>query len=94
VIGVVSKSTKQSIRLYNGRSRYSDWQFVYTDVSNRGGAAAGTAPTPGQGASRPGMPPGGRSPGGGQGRPGFPSGAPSGFPRGGPPSMTPGGPPP
>src|SRR5688500_3593519 len=29
VIGVTSKSTASSIRLYKGRNRYNEWQFVY-----------------------------------------------------------------
>ena len=30
IIGVASKSTDESIRLYDGRSHYNEWQFVYT----------------------------------------------------------------
>lgn len=56
VIGVVSTSTTQSIRLYNGRNRYSEWQFVYTPSMF------------GPGQSRPGMRPGAGQPGA---RPGF-----------------------
>lgn len=85
VVGVVSKSTKSSLRLYNGRGRYNEWQFVYTQASNRVGVPG--QPQPGQ--RQPGMPgmvPGSRTPGGlpGTGRPGavFP-------PRGGPGSGTP-----
>jgi type II secretory pathway pseudopilin PulG len=76
VTGVVSKSTQRSIRLYKGRNRYNEWQFLYTEVSTRvvpesdPGGAAGGARRPGQG-SRPGTTPGGmgRSPFGSPGRP-------------------------
>jgi type II secretory pathway pseudopilin PulG len=59
VLGVVSKSTKNSIRLYHGRSRYNEWQFVYTDVTTQGGSTPGGSAPPGSvegqpGASRPG----------------------------------------
>ncbi len=56
VIGVVSTSTAQSIRLYNGRNKYSEWQFVYTPSMF------------GPGQPRPGMRPGANQPGA---RPGF-----------------------
>jgi hypothetical protein len=63
---VTSKSNKTSFRLYKGRSKYNEWQFVYTQTSNQIGA-------PGQ--ARPGMPggvPGSARPGGvpGSSRPG------------------------
>jgi type II secretory pathway pseudopilin PulG len=56
MIGVVSKSTDTSIKLYNGRNHYNEWQFIF-------------APTmmPGQGQGRPGMPMGGRGGRGGRG---------------------------
>jgi len=75
VIGVASKSAQKSIRLYNGRNVYNQWQFVYTAATIQGGQA------PGGGATRPGV--GGQ--GGPAGRPG-PGGTAS--PR---PGMTPGG---
>ena len=49
IVGVASKSTQASLRLYKGRGRYNEWQFVYTQASNQVGV-------PGQ--TRPGMPPG------------------------------------
>ena len=59
MIGVASKSTDTSIRLYKGRSKYNEWQFVYTAVSAGAGVPGGAArpgmPTPGPG-GRPGMP--------------------------------------
>lgn len=82
VIGVVSKSTAKSIRLYRGRSRYSEWQFLYTAVSAAAGAPGG--------ASQPGRPavPGQRAPGGAFPRTPGPGGqGPAGSPRiGMPPS--------
>ncbi len=51
VFGVVSKSTAQSIRLYNGRGRYNEWQFVHAGAANAPG---------GGGAGAPGLPGGGR----------------------------------
>ncbi len=44
IIGVASKSTGTSIRLYNGRDHYNEWQFVFVPTM-----------LPGQGGARPGM---------------------------------------
>lgn len=74
IIGVTSKSAEQSMRLYNGRSRYNEWQFVYSAVSTGIGVPGGVGPG---GAGRPGMPtgPGGKpTPPGGEGRPFTPGG--------------------
>jgi type II secretory pathway pseudopilin PulG len=49
VIGVVSKSTKRSIRIYNGRNTYNQWQFLYTQVTTQGGQNPGAQQAPGQG---------------------------------------------
>ncbi|MBL8144031.1 MAG: type II secretion system protein [Acidobacteria bacterium] len=70
IVGVASKSTKSSYRLYKGRGKYNEWQFVYTQASQRVGAP-GTVPGQPGGASRPGMGPGagGNPPGGGFSRP-------------------------
>jgi type II secretory pathway pseudopilin PulG len=76
IIGVVSKSQETSIKLYKGRNRYSEWQFVYAAVSQRpGGPALPGAPgrpggpgpvlgAPGRGGrgGPGGMTPGGRGP--------------------------------
>ncbi len=77
IVGVTSTSTKASLRLYKGRGKYNEWQFVYTQTSSGVGV-------PGQGQPRPGMPgtPGGVGrPGGAPGtsRPGL---VPPGGPRG------------
>jgi len=60
IIGVASKSTEESIRIYNGRTRYNEWTFVYT--------APAAAPGGGRGQTPGGTGPGGRGAGrGGQG---------------------------
>ena len=47
IIGVTSASTAQSIRIYNGATRYNQWRFVYAPAAaTPGGGAPGTA-TPG-----------------------------------------------
>jgi type II secretory pathway pseudopilin PulG len=81
IAGVSSRSKAQSIRVYNGRTHYNEWQFVYTPQTQQPGAPGG-AVAPGQ--PRPGnpnAPPIGR-PGGG--RPGLPPGIPPRRPPGGP----------
>jgi type II secretory pathway pseudopilin PulG len=89
VVGVASKNKKRSIRVYNGRSAYSEWQFIWVPTTTpRTGPAGSVGPgqrgvLPGGGRSGPGsggggpggqMPPRGRGPGG----PGSPSGSPPG----------------
>jgi type II secretory pathway pseudopilin PulG len=61
MIGVASKSTATSIRMYNGRTHYNEWAFVFTPTVQ----APGGVPVPGQ----PGRPGG---PGTTTGRPGGP----------------------
>jgi type II secretory pathway pseudopilin PulG len=41
IVGVASKSTALSIRLYNGRNHYNEWQFVYTVPTRVPGGAPG-----------------------------------------------------
>ena len=88
IVGVTSKSTDTSIRLYKGRSHYNEWAFVYTAPVQAPGAAA-----PGQRGGQQGQPqpPGGGIPGrGGRGPfPGGPNGPGRGnFPPGQPPIFT------
>jgi type II secretory pathway pseudopilin PulG len=45
VIGVTSKSKEQSIKIYNGRTRYNEWAFVYIQTVQRPGQSG----IPGQG---------------------------------------------
>jgi type II secretory pathway pseudopilin PulG len=82
IMGVASKSKAESIRLYNGRSHYNEWQFLYVaQVQQAGGGGRGQRGR-GQG---PGQPPGvgvpGRGIGGRQGQPA--PGAPGPFVPGG-----------
>ncbi len=44
IIGVTSKSTDTSIRLYKGRSHYNEWAFVYTPPAGAPGAGGAGAP--------------------------------------------------
>lgn len=80
IVGVVSTSNKASLRLYKGRGKYNEWQFVYTQPSMAPGGPPGQQRpgTPGApGIGRPGGPPGmprpgvgpPRGPGGLPGRP-------------------------
>jgi type II secretory pathway pseudopilin PulG len=84
IIGVISKSTGDSLRLYNGRGKYNEWAFVATAMTQQPGAPGGTQTPgmpPGRGAGplpgRQGQPPPGARPGGpgrgpGRGFPPFP----------------------
>ncbi|MGE3956330.1 MAG: hypothetical protein AB7H96_06385 [Vicinamibacterales bacterium] len=54
VIGVASKSKDTSIRIYNGRSKYNEWQFIFVQQQAPGAGA------PGQRGAGPGGGPGGR----------------------------------
>ena len=76
IIGVTSKSTDDSLRIYNGRSKYNEWAFVYVQTAQR-------LQGPGQNVQ-----PGAVGPGGpGQQRPGA-----FGMPNGSFPGQRPGGP--
>ena len=94
VMGVASKSKDASLRIYNGRTHYNEWQFVYVaqvQAPGAGGApgSGGTPPggTPQRG-GQTGLPPVGGFQGGvgrqgqgqgqGQGRGGAPQGQPGG----------------
>ena len=92
IIGVVSKSTAESIRVYQGRTHYNEWPFVFVSTQPGGpGGMPGGRGVPGGpgGRGRPGGPgPGGRgrNPGGEMGpRPNPGRGMPS-------PNRPPGGP--
>jgi type II secretory pathway pseudopilin PulG len=105
VMGVASKSKDTSIRIYNGRTHYNEWQFVYTAQTAAPGQGAGPGGQPqrgGQnqgpnGAGGVGAVGGGRDGGRGRGGPfggpqGGRGGSPGsgGFPGGGfPPPQTP-----
>lgn len=67
IVGVVSRSTADAMRLYNGRGRYNEWLFVSTAATQQAGAPAGGAAPgmPGAGPVAPGLAdPGGRGRGG------------------------------
>jgi type II secretory pathway pseudopilin PulG len=44
IIGVASKSKAASIRVYNGRTHYNEWQFVYITTTQTPGVGGATAP--------------------------------------------------
>jgi hypothetical protein len=46
IIGVVSRSTADSLRIYNGRGKYNEWAFVATAATQQAGAPTGEQ-TPG-----------------------------------------------
>ncbi len=68
IIGVTSKSTESSLKLYNGRDKYNEWAFVYVQTAQRPqGPGQGLQPGrsgpagPGQQGQPPGQRPGGQS---------------------------------
>jgi type II secretory pathway pseudopilin PulG len=73
IIGVVSRSSGDAMRLYNGRGKYNEWVFMSTAATQQAGAPAG-APAPGMPGAGPGR---GTQPGvpGRGGRQPFPGGA-------------------
>jgi type II secretory pathway pseudopilin PulG len=54
ISGVASKSKDKSIRIYNGRTHYNEWTFVYVQPQQAPGAGAGGATTPGGRGTNPG----------------------------------------
>lgn len=94
LIGVQSKSTDESIMVYNGRTHYNEWLFLYV-AQNPGGGIGGRGSPAGRG--RPGGPganPFPFPPGRGRGGPGsnpfpFPPGNGPGRGRGGPGGFNP-----
>lgn len=87
IIGVASKSKDKSIRIYNGRNYYNEWQFVYvpqTQAAGAGGAAGGRGQGGGPQGQQP--PPGVGGVGGRGGRGSQPPGGPFSPGRGSPPS--------
>ena len=49
VLGVTSKSTEDSLRLYNGHSKYNEWVFVATQMSVAAGRGARSGDAGGRG---------------------------------------------
>jgi len=82
IIGVVSRSTGDAMRLYNGRGKYNEWLFVSTAATQQAGAPVGGAPgLPGRGQGPAGRGRGGEQIGPGRGIPGrgVPGRGPGGF---------------
>lgn len=71
VVGVASRNTSKSLRLYDGRSVYSEWQFIWVPTAVlRTGPAGSVGPGQrgiGPGRTRPGVGPGGQPPPPGRG---------------------------
>jgi type II secretory pathway pseudopilin PulG len=51
IVGVASKSTEKSLRLYNGRGAYNEWTFVAVQRAQQAGTGAAGSQTPGGGAA-------------------------------------------
>ena len=66
IIGVASKSTATSMRIYNGRDKYNEWVFVATEATNRINAP-NSSQTPTGGLNLPGGRGGGFQGGNGRG---------------------------
>jgi type II secretory pathway pseudopilin PulG len=49
IIGVTSKSKDESLKIYNGRTHYNEWAFVYLQTSQRPGQNVNFQQLPGQG---------------------------------------------
>lgn len=52
IVGVASKNTGTSIKIYKGKQRYNEWQFVGMEMSQQAGAGAGGAGAAGAGRGR------------------------------------------
>ena len=91
MMGVVSKSKEESIRLYQGRNHYNEWTFLFVNQAPAGGGPGGRSGVPGGpgGQQFPGR--GGTGPGGtgGPGRGTSPFGVPPGGGRGVGPGVQP-----
>lgn len=75
VAGVASKSKAESLRVYNGRTHYNEWQFIYVAQTQAPGTTAGPGNNVPGGPGRSGLnQPGGplNGPGGGGGGRGQP----------------------
>ena len=49
IVGVASKSTEKSLRLYNGRGAYNEWTFIAVQRTLQAGQGADGAQAPGMG---------------------------------------------
>ena len=59
VVGVVSRSEEESLRVYNDREQYNEWAFIYATSATEAGAVAGAGGIQpiqgGPGGARPGV---------------------------------------
>lgn len=70
IMGVASKSTDTSLRLYNGRDKYNEWVFVATEATTQAGSrSGGRAGEGGRGGPTPGGVRGAPAPGRGRSAP-------------------------
>jgi type II secretory pathway pseudopilin PulG len=60
IMGVVSKSKDKSIRIYNGRTHYNEWAFVFQAQQQVPGGGVPGSTVPGQAPVQPGQQPGQR----------------------------------
>ncbi|MGE0394287.1 MAG: Tfp pilus assembly protein FimT/FimU [Vicinamibacterales bacterium] len=74
IVGVASTSTENSLRLYNGRSKYNEWAFVYNAPEQMAGGIAGAGGVGGAAGGIGG--PGAGGPGAGRRLPGTPGSGP------------------
>lgn len=59
IIGVASKSKEASLRVYNGRTRYNEWQFIFVPQATPTNPGAAPGGAPGGQPQRGGQPPSG-----------------------------------
>lgn len=68
IMGVASKSTATSLRIYNGRTHYNEWQFVYVAQTMRPGETTQGGSSQRGGQPGTGLGPQPQSPNGGRGQ--------------------------
>ena len=56
IVGVVSKNTGQSIKIYKDKQRYNEWQFIGMEMSQQAGGPGGAAGGRGRGGCPDGSP--------------------------------------
>jgi type II secretory pathway pseudopilin PulG len=82
IVGVASRNTGQSIRVFNGKTRYNEWQFVGIEQTTQPGAGPGGGRGGQGGPQRGGPQRGGLQPGGFTGTGRGPDGSRGGLPQG------------
>jgi hypothetical protein len=63
IVGFASKVDREGIKIYNEKTNYKEWEFVYDATKQSGMGGAGTVPGQRQGTVGPGINPGGQMPG-------------------------------